>query len=88
MMEVALPDALVVDLIMPGMDGSTLIHRLKADDRYRKVPVVIVTGRDLTDDEKRALRMNAYEILPKSGNLETELPRTLARILSLESLGT
>jgi signal transduction histidine kinase/DNA-binding response OmpR family regulator len=85
MMAVALPDALVVDLIMPGMDGSTLIHRIRADDRYRHLPIVIVTGRDLTADERRMLRLQAYEVLSKSGNLEAELPRTLARILSLDA---
>jgi CheY-like chemotaxis protein len=82
MMEASVPDALVVDLIMPEMDGSALIHRIRADDRYRHLPVVIVTGRDLTVAERQALRLQAVDVLPKSGGMETELLRVLGQVFA------
>ena len=42
--EVHRPDAMIVDLRLPGVDGLELLRRLRASERYRHIPVAIVTG--------------------------------------------
>ena len=40
---VARPDLILLDLNMPGMDGREFLKRVKSDDRYRTIPVVVLT---------------------------------------------
>lgn len=42
---VALPDAVLLDVMMPGMDGPTTVARLQEDDRTRGIPVVLLTAK-------------------------------------------
>jgi two-component system, cell cycle response regulator DivK len=41
------PDILVTDLAMPTLEGSELIHRLGTDEATQRIPVIVLTGRDL-----------------------------------------
>jgi DNA-binding response OmpR family regulator len=45
-----LPDLVVTDIVMPGMDGYELCRRIKSDDRFKQVPVILLTAlADLKD---------------------------------------
>jgi len=58
-------DMIFLDLVMPGMSGMEVLQTLKADDRYRHIPVVVVSGSEdmnAADDVKAA---GAVEFLPK-----------------------
>lgn len=44
------PDVVFLDLLMPGLDGRQVIHQLRADERTRKVPVVIVSALDWREE--------------------------------------
>ena len=48
----SLPDLLLLDVMMPGMDGLSMYRRLQAEERTRRLPVVFLTGKD---KEERAL---------------------------------
>jgi CheY-like chemotaxis protein len=48
------PDLIVTDIALPGIDGLTFTRRLKADERLRHVPVVALTAFALQGDEERA----------------------------------
>jgi two-component system alkaline phosphatase synthesis response regulator PhoP len=37
------PDLLVLDLVLPGMDGLSVLEKIREDDRLRKIPVIIIT---------------------------------------------
>jgi len=86
MIEATPPDAVVVDLVMPEVDGYTMIHLLRRNPQFRDLPIVVVTGRDLSPEERQMLQLQAYAVLPKTGNLEQELPRVLDLILRPESV--
>jgi|SRR5688500_18316045 CheY-like chemotaxis protein len=61
-----LPDAILTDLNIPGIDGYELTRRLKADDRTRHIPILAVTGyAPFTNDPSRADRAGCDAILAK-----------------------
>lgn len=81
MMEESPPDVVVVDLVMPEVDGYTMIHLLRRSPHFRDLPVVVVTGRDLGPEERRMLQLQACAVLEKGGDIEKELPRVLGVVL-------
>ena len=50
-----LPDLIVADLTMPGIDGFGLVEELKLDPRTQEIPVVIVSAKDITPEERKRL---------------------------------
>ena len=50
-----LPDLILMDIALPGMDGLTLTRKLKADERLRHVPIVAVTAFAMKGDDQKAL---------------------------------
>jgi CheY-like chemotaxis protein len=50
-----LPDLILMDIALPGMDGLTLTRLLKAEGRYARIPIVALTASAMRGDEERAL---------------------------------
>lgn len=63
------PDLIVLDVMMPGLDGYEVCRRLKADDRLRKTPVIFVTAMNQVADEVRGLELGAVDYLAKPVSL-------------------
>jgi PAS domain S-box-containing protein len=61
----ALPDVIVLDLLMPGMDGFEFAAALQARPEWRRIPVIVVTAKDLTADDRRRLESGVAKILLK-----------------------
>lgn len=61
----ALPDLILSDIMMPVMDGFQLLEKLKSDDRYRHIPVVMLTALADLQDKLRALRIGVDDYLLK-----------------------
>jgi two-component system, cell cycle response regulator len=59
------PDAILLDIEMPGLDGYQVLARLKADPKLSDIPVVFLTGRTSTDDMVGGLRAGAHDYLRK-----------------------
>jgi two-component system phosphate regulon response regulator OmpR len=58
-------DLLILDVMMPGEDGFSLIGWLRGDGPSRATPVLMLTARDATDDRIRGLSLGADDYLPK-----------------------
>jgi len=58
-------DLLVLDLVMPNIDGYEVLARLKANDGSKRIPVVVVSGADRSSSEVRSLRLGANVYLTK-----------------------
>jgi CheY-like chemotaxis protein len=60
-----LPDVILLDILMPEMDGYEVLSLLKSDEETRKIPVIFVTGLISPEDEKRGLEMGAADYISK-----------------------
>ncbi|QDG51265.1 response regulator [Persicimonas caeni] len=61
------PDLVLLDLMMPKMDGFEFLRHFREDDAYADVPVVVVTAKELTAEDEERLRTGVSEILAKGG---------------------
>jgi CheY-like chemotaxis protein len=69
----ALPDLVLLDLMMPVMDGREMLRRMREDPRLKDIPVIIMSAGRISDEERRA----ACATLPKPFDLDNLL-RTLS----------
>lgn len=60
-----LPDLVLLDVMMPGMDGYEVCRRLKLDDQTRHIPVVFVTSMSEVDDEKKGFESGGVDYITK-----------------------
>ena len=66
-----LPDLVLADIAVPGIDGIELCRRLRADARTRRIPVIAITGYDDRDYRDRAMLAGADRVLNKPCDLDT-----------------
>jgi signal transduction histidine kinase/DNA-binding LacI/PurR family transcriptional regulator/AraC-like DNA-binding protein/DNA-binding response OmpR family regulator len=76
------PSLVILDLIMPGMEGTDVIERMRADQRLRRIPVVIMSNKLLSLDDVKRLEQYAHVTLHSKGILsEEEMGAALNRAL-------
>ncbi|WP_263771297.1 response regulator [Propionivibrio soli] len=76
------PDLILLDIMMPGMNGYQVLEQLKADPRTREIPVVFLTAKAEVEDEKRGLELGAVDYITKP----ISPPIVLARVKTQLSL--
>ncbi len=74
------PDCLLLDIMMPGMDGFEVLRRLKKDPDTSDIPVIVVTARDTDMDRLKGYGGGAVEYVPKPFDLG-ELKGLVSRVL-------
>jgi CheY-like chemotaxis protein len=75
-----LPDLILLDGQMPGMDGIDVLRALKSDLRTARIPVVMLTARKAEEQVRRAVELGAAGYVTKPFEAE-DLPRRIARHL-------
>jgi CheY-like chemotaxis protein len=80
------PDAIFLDLFMPDMDGFSLLETFRTDPLLRNVPVIILTGADLTAEQRDLLSEFGQQMIHKGSLREIDLLNTLEN--SLRALRT
>ncbi|MDR3625877.1 MAG: response regulator [Ignavibacteriaceae bacterium] len=60
------PDLIILDLMMPNIDGVSLSHKLKSNKNTKHIPIIISTAKDLTPEERNSLSGIVEEICIKS----------------------
>lgn len=84
-LETNIPDLILLDVMMPEMDGFTMMSKLQEDERYSEIPVIFVTADSDKEKELQGLRMGAMDFLVKP--FEPDICRIrIARTLELENL--
>jgi two-component system, chemotaxis family, chemotaxis protein CheY len=73
------PDIIITDINMPVMDGLKLVQRLREEERFNDVPIVVVTTEAGAEDRNRAMELgaNAYITKPIQGPKVVKLVREL-----------
>ncbi len=67
------PAAVLLDLMMPGMDGFEVLDEMRRQPAWRDIPVVVVTAKDLSADEVAWLNQHAERVFQKGAYRRTEL---------------
>jgi len=65
-----LPDIILLDIMMPEMDGYEVCRRLKAHERAKEIPIIFVTALTESDDEAKGLKLGAVDYIVKPINPE------------------
>ncbi len=67
------PSIIVLDLIMPDMDGFAVLESIKADESTRSIPIIVVTAKDLTQEERDMINERVESLLQKGLFKQQEL---------------
>lgn len=59
------PDLLILDVMMPGLDGFEVCRRMKDDPKLREIPVVLLSARGREHDRERGMALGAAEYMTK-----------------------
>ncbi|MBU4318164.1 MAG: response regulator [Proteobacteria bacterium] len=82
--ESELPDLILLDVMMPDLDGYEIVEILKSDDRFRDIPIILVTALDGMENKIKAIECGADEFIKKPVHIK----ELLARVESLLKLRT
>jgi signal transduction histidine kinase/DNA-binding LacI/PurR family transcriptional regulator/CheY-like chemotaxis protein len=82
-----LPDLLILDLMMPEVDGFEVLSQLRADPRYAELPIIIVTAKDLSFEERRWLLERSQVCIQKSTLTQDEFINYVRRCIASNASG-
>ena len=71
----------MLDLMMPEMDGFEFLVQMRATAEWRDIPVLVVTAKDLTAEERSRLNGDVAHVLQKGAPELDELLREIGRVL-------
>ncbi len=75
------PHAVILDLFMPEMDGFKILENMQASEKLRDIPVIVISGMELTAEQKNQLNEFGQRLLSKGSFNEKELLTSIQRSL-------
>jgi signal transduction histidine kinase/DNA-binding response OmpR family regulator len=76
------PSLILLDLVMPEMDGFSFMAELRANPEWREIPIIVLTARDLSGDDKFRLAGSVQNILQKGAYSTEQLLREVRSMVS------
>ncbi len=83
----AAPDLVLLDIMLPGLDGLALLKRLRGDQRWKRLPVIMLTARGEDADIVSALELGADDYMVKPFSPRVLAARVRARLRAVEISG-
>jgi CheY-like chemotaxis protein len=83
----SLPELVLLDISLPGMDGNEILSRIRADERLRHLPVIALTAHAMSGDREKYLAAGFNDYITKPIVDETILLGAIARWLAAPSGG-
>ena len=68
-----LPDLIILDLMMTEVDGFSVLDELERDPQTARIPVIVVTAKDLTSEEKERLKGRIHSLMQKGEFMDDDL---------------
>jgi len=84
--EVRLPDVILLDILMPEMDGYAVLAALKSSANTSNIPVIFITGLQSSDDEKKGLALGAADYISKPFSSEIVKLRVRNQIIIVNQM--
>ncbi len=82
------PDLILLDVMMPEIDGYEVLRRIREQGRMREVPVIFVTGMSAAEDEERGFALGAVDYIVKPISPPTVLARVRTHLALSEHTAT
>ena len=82
------PSLILLDLMMPVMDGCQFAAELRRHEAWRDIPVVVITAKDLTTEERHALNGDVQGVLQKGALTADELRRSIRDLVKANGVET
>jgi CheY-like chemotaxis protein/signal transduction histidine kinase/HAMP domain-containing protein len=76
-----IPDILVLDILMPDMDGISVLENIRNNETTKYLPVIIVTAKDLTKEDKMKLNGRVSSVITKSESSSEQVFEEIIRII-------
>lgn len=77
-----LPDVILLDILLPKMDGFEVLEKLKADAKTKKIPVVLLTNLGQKEDVDKGLKLGAADYLIKAHFMPQETVEKVKKVLA------
>jgi len=81
-LERRVPDLILLDLMMPVMDGFAFLEEVKTQKQYSHIPIVVVTAKVLSDEEKALIQDGIVRIIQKGSHTSDELRQVLKQVFA------
>ncbi len=76
------PDVILLDLLMPEMDGFEFLAELRSNEAWKDIPVLVITAKDLTEEDHRRLNSRVERVIQKGAYSRDELLREVRALLA------
>lgn len=73
-------DLILLDVVMPGMNGFEMLEIIKADEEYKKIPVILLTNLSQQEDIEKGLKLGATDYLIKAHFTPSEVVEKVKKI--------
>lgn len=78
------PDLIILDLMMPEMDGLQFVTQIRRNDAWAGIPIIVVTAKTLTDEDRKQLKGHVERVLQKADFTPNQLVKEMKQILATQ----
>jgi CheY-like chemotaxis protein len=82
------PALILLDLMMPEMDGFQFLEEVRKHEEWRSIPIVVVTAKDLTEEDRRRLSASVARVLQKGLYTRDEMMREIRDLVATRNRGS